>query len=562
MVLYRKYRPQKLADLVGHDDIKKTLLSQLESGKISHGYLFYGPKGTGKTSTARILAKAVNCQRLMSSKSASSGKNKKNYSLNANKLDAKFSEPCNRCDACISITDGSYLDLVEIDAASNRGIDEIRDLREKIKLSPISGRFKVYIIDEAHMLTNEAFNALLKTLEEPPPHAIFILCTTEVGKLPATVVSRLARFNFRRAGRKDLELMLAKIAKAEKINIDKEAIAQISEAADGSFRDAVSILDQAGAKSGKIGTFEVEVLAAQAGFSNIKKFVDLIAKGNLKGVVLFVERLAGSGADISNLVRSTILFLEKLLFAKIGATGDLFDDLDESEVREIKQLAAEFRADALANLMRLLLISESEIKLYPLPQIPLILTLFKYLAPDNSKDVGHKEIQEVREDKGQALGRTFQSKRPGLERANIAEVSEDSGLKETPDDKKVKAKMSSKLKSVSLVSIEKNWGDFLSEVKEVNIHVPALLRSTKILSFEGENLTLEVFYRFHKDKLEDPKIIRMLDEKISQIMRAGIKFKFVLAQREAKAPAAVTRSDVVDIKEEDLSQIAQEIFSK
>ena len=232
------------------------------------------------------------------------------------------------------------------------------------------------------MLTNEAFNALLKTLEEPPQHAIFILCTTEVGKLPATIVSRLARFNFRRAGKSDLEQVLVKIAKAEKINIDREATGQIAEAADGSFRDAVSILDQASAKGGRIGVLQIETLVAQAGFGKVKKFIDFIAKGNLKEAVLFVEDLAESGADISNFVRSAILFLEKLLFVKIGAVGDIFDDLDEGEIGQIRQLASEFRGEELANLMRLLLISENEIKLYPLPQIPLILTLFKYLAPN------------------------------------------------------------------------------------------------------------------------------------------------------------------------------------
>ena len=554
MVLYRKYRPQKLADLVGHDNIKKTLLSQLESGRISHGYLFYGPKGTGKTSTARILAKAVNCQRLASSGSASS-KKEKDYTLNANKLDAKFSEPCNKCAVCISITDGSYLDLVEIDAASNRGIDEIRDLREKIKLSPINGRFKVYIIDEAHMLTNEAFNALLKTLEEPPQHAIFILCTTEVGKLPATIVSRLTRFNFRRAGKGDLEQVLVKIAKAEKINIDREATSQIAEAADGSFRDAVSILDQISAKSGKIGVLQVETLAAQAGFGKVKKFIDFIAMGNLKEAVLFVEDLAESGADISNFVRSAILFLEKLLFVKIGAVGNMFDDFNESEVGQIRQLAGEFRGEELVNLMRLLLISESEIKLYPLPQIPLILTLFKYLAPDDNKNAGEEDVQKVVVEKAAEASNV-----PEL--SKVREVSKGTDVKGTQDDRKVKVKADSKLKSVSLARIENRWGDFLSQVKKENIHVPALLRSTKTLSFEGESLTLEVFYRFHKDKLEEPKIIRMLDEKISKVMGVGIKFKFVLAKREAKPPVAVTRSNVVDIKEEDLAQIAQEIFSK
>src|SRR3990167_7268759 len=210
MVLYRKYRPQSFSDLIGQNHIKEALLSSLKNGKISHAYLFSGPRGTGKTSTARIFAKSVNCQKTK---------------IQDPKSQIQFGEPCNKCDSCLAITEGSHLDVLEIDAASNRGIDEIRDLREKIKLSPIGGRFKVYIIDEVHMLTAEAFNALLKTLEEPPAHAIFILCTTELGKLPPTVISRLQKFHFERAASDDLVKVLEKIAKSENVKVKEEAAA-------------------------------------------------------------------------------------------------------------------------------------------------------------------------------------------------------------------------------------------------------------------------------------------------------------------------------------------------
>src|SRR3989338_1878503 len=221
-VFYRKYRPQKFTDIVGQDHTVKTLLAQLTSGNIGHDYLFAGPKGTGKTSTARIFAKAVNCQGIGSSKLGSS-KKPKNYTLNPKNLVTKYGEPCNKCISCLSITDGSNLDLIEIDAASNRLIDDVRDLREKIKLAPVSARYKVYIVDEVHMLVEEAFNALLKTLEEPPAHAIFILCTTEPGKLPATIVSRVQRFNFKRASEKELVAAVEKVTKKEDIKIDDAA---------------------------------------------------------------------------------------------------------------------------------------------------------------------------------------------------------------------------------------------------------------------------------------------------------------------------------------------------
>src|SRR3990170_1972775 len=243
-VFYRKYRPQKFDQIVGQKQIVATLLSQLKSGKIGHGYLLAGPRGTGKTSCARIFAKAVNCQGLASSRSASSKKKKF-------PIDPKFGEPCNKCDSCLAISAGFHLDLIEIDAASNRGIEEIRDLREKIKLAPVAGKYKVYIIDEAHMLTPEAFNALLKTLEEPPEHAIFILATTEPHKLPGTIISRSQRFDFGRPELPKISEKLKNIATAEGWKINDEGFFEIAKSADGAFRDAEVLLEKVAAVNPK-----------------------------------------------------------------------------------------------------------------------------------------------------------------------------------------------------------------------------------------------------------------------------------------------------------------------
>ncbi len=522
-VFYRKYRPQKFSDLLGQETIVQTLLGQLQTGKIGHGYLFYGPRGTGKTSTARIFAKSTNCQK-------ADGK--------------KFGEPCNKCVSCLAIAEGSSLDLIEIDAASNRGIDEIRDLREKVKLSPAFSRFKVYIIDEAHMLTSEAFNALLKTLEEPPKHAIFILCTTELGKLPSTIVSRLQRFNFLRAGSVQISKMLLSIAKSEGIKIEPESTVAIAEAADGSFRDAVSILDQLGASGKKISPGDVAKVAKVSGWNQLFEFASFLADRDIKKSITTIEEIADSGGDVPFFARQLVLFLEKLLFIKIGLSGDIFSDYDKTQIQKMVELSEKFKTGELQELMRALLVSENEMKLYPLAQIPLVLGICKYFGDDvGAGDSGHQaNVSES----------NFESE-PG--------VSPD--FNKDPKPKKILEVIKPRATGKgSIADVEKNWSEFLNRVKRVNAHVVALLRSTKPAGFDGRLLTLEVFYRFHKEKLEEPKILAMLDKNMEEVVGKPISFKFVLAKRESKPTTAVIASNVMDIRENELEKIAQEIFSK
>lgn len=556
MVFYRKYRPQNLKDLVGQEAIAHNLLSQLEGGSFSHGYLFYGPKGTGKTSTARIFAKAVNCQK------SEVGSRKSDISEIRNlKAGIRFGEPCNKCVSCISITNGSNLDVLEIDAASNRGIDEIRDLREKIKLSPVSARFKVYIVDEAHMLTTEAFNALLKTLEEPPAHAIFILCTTEVGKLPETIVSRLQKFNFSRAKVDDLEKVILQIAKVEKIKIEKGAAVEIAESSDGSFRDAVSILDQLASEKNVIKSADVFSVARVGGFDIIFKFTEYLSSKDLKGAVVFIEDLAADGADISYFARQVVLFLEKLLFVKIGVLESEIDDYSKDQVEKMKTLASEFTSADLQNLMKRFLVAEGEIKQYPLPQIPLVLATCWYIPEVGSQksEVGSQEL-ENRVNRIELRGQEVKKD----ETVNmVKDDSKDESEGKTDKNLKLeKTKQVNVKRNGSMKQIEKNWDNFTSRVKPVNAHVVALLKSARLLNFDGSTLTLEVFYRFHKEKLEDIKIIKMLEDVMSDLLKKHVRFKFILASSHSKPPRIVSKSNVVEISSKDLAQMTQEIFSK
>ena len=550
MVLYRKFRPQKLSDLTGQEIIAKTLLSQLENGNVGHGYLFYGPKGTGKTSTARILAKAVNCT---ANRLTTNAKRKKEGSVRRSTLNVRhFSEPCNKCLSCLSIMDGSNLDLIEIDAASNRNIDDIRDLREKIKLSPVLGRFKIYIIDEVHMLTKEASNALLKTLEEPPAHAIFILCTTEVSKIPATIISRVQKFNFKRATISDLTKVIEKIAKVESIKIESGLARLIAEASDGSYRDAISLFDQLSSNKKEVEEADVKSIVKSGGWEELARFVENLAQKKLKDIILQIEEVASLGADVSFFAKQLVIFLEKILFIKIGIKDELFSDYASEQIEKLVFLSKQFDLDELQSLMRLILIAEGEIKLYPLPQIPLVLAVCKYCGEpqDNSRQAKVTD-PSIKSDNHQVLS----------EQIDIAIENKVSGFGSNIG--KTKSSNGQKVIEIkSLSDIEKHWTEFLARVKNVNAHVVALLRSTRPTHFDGDNLTLEVFYRFHKDKLAEPRIIKMLDATFSEIVGSQVKLKFVLAQKGTKPTQSVRASDVIEINDEDIEKIAMEVFSK
>ncbi|MBM3283436.1 DNA polymerase III subunit gamma/tau [Candidatus Gottesmanbacteria bacterium] len=332
MVLYRKYRPQKLSEL-DNEEVRLRLARIFSSAYTPHAFLFAGPKGTGKTSAARIIAKVLNCERLASGKLASSTKDK---GLNANTI-----EPCNSCAACIAITAGSHMDILEIDAASNRGIEEIRDLREKIKLAPISARYKVYIIDEAHMLTREAFNALLKTLEEPPAHAMFILATTEAEKLPPTIISRCIRFNFDKATTDEIMHCLTRVVAGEKVSVSDEVLYLIAEASDGSFRDATKILEQAIlenaiSKDSLTKLLGREIMASQ-------EILQLLTERKAKEILTQITKMAQKGIDFRFFVEDLLSLLHTVLLSQHGVvvntpTGNMAKIISKTEVLALIKL--------------------------------------------------------------------------------------------------------------------------------------------------------------------------------------------------------------------------------
>ena len=326
-VYYRKWRPNNFANLAGQKHIRTTIQNAIIKERVSHSYLFCGPRGTGKTSTARILAKAVNC------------------------LNPDSGDPCNHCDPCVSFNDGTFLDLIELDAASNRGIDDIREIREKINFSPVKGRRKVYIIDEAHMLTPEAENAFLKTLEEPPKHIMFILCTTEMDRIAPTIISRCQRFDFKLLSSDDICYRLSEIIQAEHLEIDNQAIAAIARFASGSLRDAENLLDQISVSSDKgITLSHVEDLLGISNRERWLELVDYLMVGNTSASLTVLNQAAWEGANIKQIQTQVMELLRALMLLKWSADTSL--NLPEHIIQHLKDLLGQIPTNRLSKAIK------------------------------------------------------------------------------------------------------------------------------------------------------------------------------------------------------------------
>ena len=374
LVLYRKYRPKTFAEVIGQEHVVRTLTNALSLGKVAHAYLFCGPRGTGKTTVARLLAKAVNCE-------------KRIQSLNHSITQSLNFEPCNKCLACAEINEGRALDLIEIDAASNRGIDEIRELREGIKFSPVKLKYKVFIIDEVHMLTREAFNALLKTLEEPPAHAIFILATTETHKVPQTIISRCQRFDFHKLTLNKIVERLRGIAKEEGVRIDKGALELIALNADGAARDAESLLGQVMAMEDKditlaeaqtiLGTTDVGAVIAMGWF--------LINK-DVKNALGHINKLVEDGYELGQFAKSLINYWRKMMILAAWKQGGetakirqlIAPELTDEQFAVILEQGQKLSGADFIKLIRLFIRAENETKSASLPQLPLELAVVEW----------------------------------------------------------------------------------------------------------------------------------------------------------------------------------------
>jgi len=339
-VLARKYRPQKFSEVIGQEHVTRTLKNALEQGRTAHGYIFSGHRGIGKTTVARILAMALNCR----------------------SSDKPVAEPCGVCESCTEIRAGNSVDVIEIDAATNRGIDEIRELREGTRYRPARDRFKIYILDEAHQITDAAFNALLKTLEEPPGHVVFMLATTQPEDIPQTIRSRCQHFSFRAVGFEEILNQLKDLSGREKIEADDDALALLAEAGDGSMRDALSILDQAIASStGRLTAEQVRNLVGAAPSGVLEEVMQAVAQGSSETVLRLVDRLISEGHSPTHFARQMVRFLRNTVVARIAGAESSLLQISSDERQRVARIAALFEEEDLARHLQIMLRTHSEL---------------------------------------------------------------------------------------------------------------------------------------------------------------------------------------------------------
>ncbi|MFH1820359.1 MAG: DNA polymerase III subunit gamma/tau [Candidatus Nealsonbacteria bacterium] len=363
LVLYRKYRPKTFSEITGQEHVIQTLTNALLSGAVSHAYLFTGPRGSGKTSIARLLAKAINCE------------NRKENE----------SEPCNKCSSCNEINESRSIDLIEIDAASNRGVEEMRELREGIRFRPSKSKYKVFIIDEAHQLTKEAANALLKTLEEPPSHAIFILATTEIHKMIPTIISRCQRFDFRKLTLPEIMNRLSWMAEKEKVKIEKPALELIALNSGGALRDAEGLLDQvltfSGSLNSAIKADDIKELLGMVDTKIVSDFVDLLLQKKGGEAIGYLNKLLEKGKDVQEFSKAIVSYLRQGLLLKIGPenTNPIIVGLTKEEKEKLGVQMSLFAESDLKRILQLFLEAENKIKYSSIPQLPLELAIIEGL---------------------------------------------------------------------------------------------------------------------------------------------------------------------------------------
>ena len=543
---YRKWRPQGWEEVIGQEHVIRTLRGALAQGNLAHAYLFSGPRGTGKTTTARIIAKAVNCL-----------------------AEEQADRPCNQCENCLEINQGRFLDLIEIDAASNTSVDDVRDLREKINFSPNKGRYKVYIIDEVHMLSNAAFNALLKTLEEPPAHAIFVLATTEVHKIPATVLSRCQRHEFRRIPVNFIQALLKEIAEKEGVKVEAAALTAIARQATGSMRDAVSLLDQL-ASTGADVTLELtqQVLGTAAGQSVYDLIEAVLSDDTGRGMALVNQALDG-GSDPRQFARQVVDVLRAVLMVRMGNADQLEQTADE--IKHLKELADRFSLEKLLTAIQVFDRAAQQTSLGWQPALQLELALARMAQPDDPlvrdeivdkspKAEKKEDPPKVKNTENKKAVEPLQVNEP-VQKKEADQLAKPAQEADQPDDSQVEAKKEPAKEAAvirepapkaapasedAVERINESWKDIRAAAKELSAETAALLNSCRTVTGQKGRLVLGFASELLRSKMENGHNQENARKAIQNITGIDIQIDCrVAGKQEASIPDGIEHDGMV-----------------
>lgn len=549
--LYRQYRPKTFDEVLGQEHVTTTLKNQVKSGNIGHAYIFAGTKGTGKTSTAKIFSRAVNC------------------------LNPKDGNPCNECEICKGIMDESIMDVIEMDAASNRKIEDIREIRDKVIYPPSKAKYKIYIIDEVHMLTNQAFNALLKTLEEPPKHLIFILATTELQKLPPTIVSRCQRFDFKRLSSKDIIANMKNILNSLNVRYDEKILKLIARNSDGAMRDALSLLDQLVSYNSENLTYEeaLEILGI-ANTDLIFSLVDNIKNRKVEEALLSINNIIQEGKDIVQFIKDLIQHYRNLLIAKTSNSAIDIMDMDEYMVNQYKNQSQDMDLDYILKSLEVLNDSEKRMAWTTQPRIILEMAIVRLINLEEriSLEERVKRLEEIIE-KGQISMPTIpkeeerkvkkdvkidivHNKAEGREQVEKKEEK----LEEKKEEKEVAVEIIDDGRELSFEEINKSWPNILNIVREKDVKTNALLREARPSYFANNKLTIAFGdkFGFHKAAMERPHNKELLESILSSYFNKNIKVDFTMEYDKVENNQENKENiikDVIDFFGEDIVKI-------
>ena len=494
IALYRKYRPQTFDEVVEQDSVVKILREELRKGKISHAYLFAGPKGSGKTTVARILAKGLNCEK------------------------GPTDKPCLKCKNCVEIAKGTSLDVVEIDAASNRGIDEIRDLKEKVQYVPANSKYKVYIIDEAHMLTPQAFNALLKTLEEPPLNVVFILATTEPDKLPTTILSRCERLFFKPISINGLSKKVVEIAKKEDAKITVEAANLIARMSSGSLRNALSILEEVLTVSDDITEEVVRKLLDIPEERFVLNFGKALMDSDANKIFGFIEQSEKNSFDPKILLNELIEFFEDLITLRLGDSQTVSEKRSEEMFGDMKELLKSLSFKKLIDVSKMLLDLQYQLKLFNEPYFAMLLEMLNFAKVFETFDRGlpKEEVKEAPiEEKAEEVEAPIQTE----EKAPTPET--------VPTNEAEKTEM-------TIDRMKALWDSVLAGVKEKNVPLSVILQKVQIASLDKDSISLIPEKAFYLQQLRKPESIQILEEQIKKVTNLSLRVVFIEPKEELR----------------------------